>query len=74
MTFEQAQAELVRHRDLALTAHGNTLLGRGLSVDSEEFRKSMLEYAGTLETWRFNALRKIGAAIKPAGATSATWQ
>jgi hypothetical protein len=63
MTFKEAQSELIRHRNLALTAHGNTLLDRGLDVDGEEFRKSMLRYAGELETWRMSALQEIARAI-----------
>ena len=33
MTFTEAQAELIRHRNLALVKHGNSLLARGMSVD-----------------------------------------
>jgi hypothetical protein len=62
-TIDEANAELCRHRNLALTAYANRLLARGLDVDGEEFRKSMLRYAGELETWRMSALQEIACAI-----------
>jgi hypothetical protein len=65
MTFAEAQVELIRHRNLALTAHGNALLGRGMDIDSEEFRKSMLRYAGDLEEWRWCALRDLARLVYP---------
>jgi hypothetical protein len=63
MKFTEAQAELIRHRNLALVKHGNSLLARGVNVDDEAFRTSMLDYAGTLETWRMSALQEIARAI-----------
>ena len=70
MTVDEANEELMRHRNAALVAHGNTLLGRGISVDDEAFRKSMLDYAGALETWRWNAMMRIRRLAQPAAMTS----
>ena len=72
MTIDEANAELCRHRDAALVAHGNTLLGRGMSVDDEAFRRSMLDYAGELETWRWNAMMRIRRLVQPAMVDNAT--
>lgn len=72
MTFEQAQQKLIDHRNAALVKHGNSLLARGMSVDDQAFRTSMLNYAGDLETWRMSALQAIACAIGAMPARSST--
>jgi hypothetical protein len=63
MTFTEAQAELIRHRNLALVQHGNSLLARGMKVQDEDFRTSMLNYGWDLEVWRMAAMEEIASAI-----------
>jgi hypothetical protein len=41
MTIQDANDELCRHRNLALTAYGNRLLAGGADVDDEKFRANM---------------------------------
>jgi hypothetical protein len=59
MTIQDADQELCRHRNLALTAYGNRLLAGGADVDDEQFRAGMLTYARTLEAWRTAAIYRI---------------
>ncbi|MGY3354721.1 MULTISPECIES: hypothetical protein [unclassified Bradyrhizobium] len=54
--LDQANAELCRHRDLALTAYARRLLARGEDIDGEEFRAALSKYAGELEAWRTKAM------------------
>lgn len=56
MTLDEANAELCRHRDLALTAYARQLLARGADIDGEEFRADLAKYAGELEAWRSKAM------------------
>ena len=54
--LDEANAELCRHRDLALTAYARRLLARGADVDGEEFRAALRKYAVELEAWRSKAM------------------
>jgi hypothetical protein len=64
MTFDEAQQKLIDCRNAALTKHGNYLLfEKGMTVDDEAFRKSMLRYAGALEVWRMSSLQDIARSI-----------
>jgi hypothetical protein len=72
MTIDEASEELIRQRNLALVAHGNSLLDRGMNVDDEAFRKSMLDYAGLLETWRWDSMMRILRLVQPAMVDNAT--
>jgi hypothetical protein len=63
MTFEDAQQKLIDHRNAALVKHGNSLLARGMNVDDQAFRTSMLNYGWDLEVWRMSALEEIASAI-----------
>ncbi len=69
MTFEEASAELRRHRDLALANHARDLLSEGATVEDAAFHDSLARYAVRLEKWRRDAiarLRKIVAAASKA--------
>ena len=59
MTLDQANDELVRCRNAALTSYGNRLLAAGSDVDDEEFRSTMVSYARTLEKWRHEAMDRL---------------
>jgi hypothetical protein len=66
MTLDQANDELVRHRNAALTGYGNKLLAAGSDVDDQEFRTKMVSYARDLERWRRDAMDHIRQVIKAA--------
>jgi hypothetical protein len=55
--LDEANAELCRHRDLALTAYARRLLARG--ADGEEFRAALRKYAVELEAWRSKAMDSL---------------
>lgn len=57
--LDEANAELCRHRDLALTAYARRLLARGADIDGEEFRADLSKYAGELEAWRSKAMDRM---------------
>ena len=57
--LDEANAELCRHRDLALTAYARRLLARGADIDGEEFRADLSKYAGELEAWRSKAMDRL---------------
>jgi hypothetical protein len=57
--LDDANAELCRHRDLALTAYAQRLLARGAEIDGEEFRANLSKYAGELEAWRSKAMEGL---------------
>ncbi|WP_439407429.1 hypothetical protein ACNJX9_39440 [Bradyrhizobium sp. DASA03076] len=59
MTLDEANAELCRHRDLALTAYGHRLLAQGADIHGEEFRADLAKYAGELEAWRRKAMDRL---------------
>jgi hypothetical protein len=65
-TIDEANAELVRHRNLALTDYANRLLADGADIDGDEFRVRMLEYASTVEKWRCDSIDHIRQVIKAA--------
>lgn len=54
--LDEVNAELCRHRDLALTAYARRLLAQGADIDGEEFRADLSKYAIELEVWRNKAL------------------
>jgi hypothetical protein len=66
MTIDDAQQDLVRYRDAALTIHAKALLARGMSVDEDAFRASLLEYAAALESWRRDALDRLRMIVNAA--------
>jgi hypothetical protein len=70
MTIDDADVELRRHRDAALTRHANHLLAGGADVDGEEFRTKMIFYARDLEKWRRDAMDRLRRLIKAQGETS----
>jgi hypothetical protein len=57
--LDEANAELCRHRDLALTAYARRLLARGGDIDGEEFRAALRKYAVELEAWRSKAMDRL---------------
>jgi hypothetical protein len=65
MTFEEARAELILARNRAITRRANELIERGFSVDDRAFRETMLNYAGSLETWRWNAMLRLARLVYP---------
>lgn len=54
--LDDANAELCRHRDLALTAYARRLIAGGADIDGEEFRAALRKYAVELEAWRSKAM------------------
>ncbi|MHC2619432.1 hypothetical protein ACVIW2_001464 [Bradyrhizobium huanghuaihaiense] len=63
MTINEANEELCRHRDAALTAFGSQLADAGVDIAGERFRTEMSDYAARLEAWRHEALIRIGKRI-----------
>lgn len=63
MTIDEANEELCRHRDAALTAFGIQLADAGVDIAGERFRTEMSDYAARLEQWRYEALIRIGKRI-----------
>jgi hypothetical protein len=61
--LDQVNEKLCAARNAAILKHGNGLLASGINIDSEQFRTSMLEYAGTLEEWRYTSLKTIAAKL-----------
>ncbi|MBP0112281.1 hypothetical protein [Bradyrhizobium vignae] len=59
MTLDEANAELCRHRDLALTAYAHRLLAQGADIHGKEFRADLAKYAGELEAWRSKAMDRL---------------
>jgi len=57
--LDDANAELCRHRDLALTAYAQQLLARGADIHGEQFRADLAKYAGELEAWRRKAMDRL---------------
>ncbi|MCK1565614.1 hypothetical protein IVB08_16865 [Bradyrhizobium sp. 173] len=57
--LDEANAELCRHRDLALTAYARRLLAAGADIDGEEFRADLRKYAVELEAWRSKAMDRL---------------
>jgi hypothetical protein len=57
--LDEANAELCRHRDLALTAYARRLLAGGADIDGEEFRAALRKYAVELEAWRSKAMERL---------------
>ncbi|WP_409189842.1 hypothetical protein [Bradyrhizobium sp. RDM4] len=54
--LDEANAELCRHRDLALTAYAQRLLAGGADIDGQAFREALRKYAIELEVWRSKAM------------------
>ncbi|WP_338688452.1 hypothetical protein V5279_23890 [Bradyrhizobium sp. 26S5] len=63
MTINEANDELCRHRDAALTAYAVQMCDAGIDINGERFRSEMLAYATTLERWRHDALIRIGRRV-----------
>lgn len=57
--LDEANAELCRHRDLALTGYARRLLARGADIDGDEFRAALRKYAVELEVWRSKAMDSL---------------
>jgi hypothetical protein len=66
MTIDEANAELCRHRNLALIKYANDLIADGADVDDDEFRRKMLRYARSLEFWRTASMSRIKQVINAA--------
>jgi hypothetical protein len=64
MMLDQANDELCRHRNAALTNYGRRLLEAGADFDGEQFRADMIEYATTLERWRLDSIDIIRQVIE----------
>jgi hypothetical protein len=59
MTIDEAKIELSRARDAALASYAKDLLSHGADFDSAEFRTKVINYAGTLEAWRSDAMARL---------------
>jgi len=63
MTIYEANDELCRHRDAALSAYAVQMCDAGIDINGERFRSEILAYSARLELWRHEALIRIGKRI-----------
>jgi hypothetical protein len=57
--IDEADSELRRYRDAALTNYARCLVAAGADVDGAEFRTAMLKYGRQVEAWRIAGLSRI---------------
>lgn len=63
MTINEANEEMCRRRDVALSSFAMQMHDAGIGINDERFRREMLDLAAALEQWRHDALIRIGRRI-----------